>query len=283
MSKTLKSLFLVQQLAVSVGDPVCKINISGYALNNFKILNPEGYTIMCETGKYCDAVSFFPGTNTIVLKANQQSHLFYTDFRTQFIPDLAEELGVSQEVALQKSFEFFSDKKVVVQPKGLQGKVYNIMRNIQNYLPMAYTTEAVSILKTTGMTGVEVITQAPLTFVGATYIGGLFFGYCGSVAGNNPVGTIFNATSYLLTRPMRGVEITLNGLILGPISNLVGIPLVLNGTQEMLAGKGMTLKEYAKIGIAFERVTTTTSQKVQQTKKFITGVKKAFEDATKTP
>jgi hypothetical protein len=82
---------------------------------------------------------------------------------------------------------------------------------------------------------------------------------------------------------MRGVEITLNGLILGPISNLVGIPLVLNGTQEMLAGKGMTLKEYAKIGIAFERVTTTTSQKVQQTKKFITGVKKAFEDAKKTP
>lgn len=53
---------------------------------------------------------------------------------------------------------------------------------------------------------------------------------------------------------MRGVEITLNGIILRPISNLIGLPLILNGTQEMLAGKGLSIEEYAKIGIAFERI-----------------------------
>ena len=60
---------------------------------------------------------------------------------------------------------------------------------------------------------------------------------------------------------MRGVEITLNGLILRPLSNLVGLPLILNGTQEMLDGKGISLQEYTKIGIAFERLSNSTAVK----------------------
>ena len=88
------------------------------------------------------------------------------------------------------------------------------MNTTQNYVPMDYTSEAVSILKTTGMTGFKIIRQAPLTFVGATYIGAIFFVYCGSVAGDNALGLVFNSTSFVLSRPMRGVQITLNGLIL---------------------------------------------------------------------
>ena len=93
----------------------------------------------------------------------------------------------------------------------------------------------------------------------------MFFGYCGSVAGNNSVGSILNFASFIFSRPMRGVELTLNGLILRPISNVVGLPLVLNGTQEMLSGKGLSLEEYTKIGIAFERVSNSTI--VNKTKK----------------
>lgn len=103
------------------------------------------------------------------------------------------------------------------------------MRSAQNYIPMIHTSQAVATIKTTGLTGVQVIAQAPLTFVGATYIGALFFGYCGSIAGNNTVGLILNSTSYMLSRPMRGVEIVLNGIALRPLSNLVGVPLMLNG------------------------------------------------------
>lgn len=47
---------------------------------------------------------------------------------------------------------------------------------------------------------------------------------------------------------MRGVELTLNGLFLGPVSHLTGFPLILNGTQEMLVGKGISIQEYTKIG-----------------------------------
>lgn len=43
---------------------------------------------MCETGKYCDILSFFPNTNTIVLERNTQSHLLFSDFpNLGFTPD----------------------------------------------------------------------------------------------------------------------------------------------------------------------------------------------------
>ena len=247
------------KLVVPVESPICKINISGFSVDNFKTFNPEGYTILCHLGETCDGLNYFPHTSKIILDSNQQSQLL--DNFEQFIPKIAKDLGINQEAAIEKSIDFFSDKVVVVQPTGLQGKVYNVMRAVQNSVPMVYTSEAVSVLKTTGITGIEVVRQAPLTFVGATYIGALFFGYCGGVAGNNPVGAVCNFTSFVLSRPMRGIEITLNGLILRPISNIVGVPLILNGTQEMLEGKGLSLKEYTKIGVAFERISNSTAVK----------------------
>lgn len=108
------SLFIAQTLPELAGKVGCRINISGYSLKNYKMLNPERYTIMCETGKYCDILSFFPNTNTIVLEGNMQSHLLFSDFPHQFIPGLAKELNVSPESAFEKSVDFFGDKRVVV-------------------------------------------------------------------------------------------------------------------------------------------------------------------------
>jgi len=117
------------------------------------------------------------------------------------------------------------------------------------------------------MTDFQIIKQAPLTFVGATNIGALFFGYCGSVAGNNEIGLVFNSTSFMLSRPIKSVEITLTSLIFRPISHITGLSLVLNGTQEMIAGKGRTIKEYTKIGAAFEKITK--SDLYQKLKRFL--------------
>ena len=250
------TLVPLNKVNLPLKEPMCKINLSGYSLDNFRTINPEGYTIVCRLGEATNGLDYFPKGSKIVLNSGQQSKLLY-NFE-ELVPNIAQDLGISEPAALQKSVDFFSDTKVTVLPSGPQGAVYRFMQGIQNYAPMGYTTRAVSVLKTTGMTGAKIITQAPLTFVGATYIGAVFFGYCGSVAGNNPVGLVFNSTSYVLSRPMRGVEITLNGLILGPLSNVIGLPLILNGTQEMLAGKGISIQEYTKIGIAFERITNST-------------------------
>lgn len=78
---------------------------------------------------------------------------------------------------------------------------------------MIFMSEPVLALKTRSRDGFELIGEAPLRFVGASYIVTIFFGYCGIVAGNNTVGSIFHFTSLILSRPMKFVEITLNGLI----------------------------------------------------------------------
>lgn len=244
---------LVTTSEINLGEPICKINLSGYSLDDYRSFNPEGYTILCHLGEASDGLHCFPKTSKIILDSGQQSRLISN--LDQFIPNVAEDFGISQQAALEKSVDFFSNTQVTVDPIGIQGRVYRIMKNLQNVVPMGYTSEAVAALKTTGMTGLQIIGKAPLTFVGASYIGALFFGYCGSVAGENAVGLVLNSTSFVLSRPMRGVEITLNGLILRPISNAIGLPLILNGTQELLVGKGISIQEYAKIGIAFERIT----------------------------
>lgn len=135
-----------------------------------------------------DGISYFPKKSKIVLDSNKQSQLISNlgNF-DQFVPSISEDLGITQETALEKYVDFFSNTHVTVQPTGVQGRLYKIMKSVQNIILMAYTSEAVSILKTTGMTGVQIITKAPLTFVGATYIGAVFFGYFGNVAGNNTV------------------------------------------------------------------------------------------------
>lgn len=235
---------------------ICKIDISGFSLDNYKTFNPEGYTILCNVGKTCDGLTFFPTTSTVVLDSQQQSKLLY-NFE-QLIPNIADELNISQEAALEKTYNFLSNSVIRVEPKGIQGATYKIMKNLQNYLPISTTVEAVSFLKTTGMSGLSIVSNAPLVFVSATYIGSIFFGYAGSVAGENAIGVLFNGTSFLLSRPMRGVEVILNGLILTPLSNTLGLPLILNGTQEILSGKGVSMTEYTKIALAFERISNST-------------------------
>ena len=103
-------------------------------------------------------------------------------------------------MCVREIVDFFGDQRVVVQPTSLQGKVSNGMGSIQNYATVASAFEAVSVVKTIGMAGLEVLTVAPLTFVGPTYLGGLVSSYFGTVAGNNILGTVFNTSSYLLTR-----------------------------------------------------------------------------------
>jgi hypothetical protein len=243
-------------LKISAESSICKINLSEFVVKDYKVFCPDNYRVVCQLGELAGGGNFYPNTGTFLIDSNQQCKLV-NNFE-QLIPRIAKDLGISEEAALEKTVDFFSNSQLHVYPVGVQGKVYRFMNTLQNYIPVSYTVQAVSIAKTTGLTGFKIITQAPLTFVGSCYLGSIFFGYVGSVAGDNMVGVVFNATSYVLSRPMRGVEITLNGLILRPVSNLIGLPLILNGTQEILAGKGISLQEYAKIGLSFERICNST-------------------------
>ena len=62
MNQLIKSNLLTIPLD-SCKSSISKINISGYSLNNFKTVNPEGYTIICRLGETCDGLNHFPQTS----------------------------------------------------------------------------------------------------------------------------------------------------------------------------------------------------------------------------
>ena len=66
---------------------------------------------------------------------------------------------------------------------------------------------------------------------------------------------------------MRMVEIRVNELFLRLILNKIGLSFILNGTQEILNGKGLMIQEHARIGFAFERVVN--SNVFKKLKKFM--------------
>lgn len=232
------------------------LDIAGYSLETFQNLQPTNYTILCRFSDCMGSLNYFPGSRNIVINCENTSRVLGK--LPHFVPNVAKDLGINEAEASNAIQSFFYDKNLVVQPVGIQAKVYHVMRNLQTYAPLASMSQAVTTAKTIGLTGTKVITQAPLTFVGATYIGSIFFAYAGTVAGNNTVGLVCNTTSYVLSRPMRGVEMVLNGLILTPISNTVGLPLMLNGTSELTSGFGIKLTEYGKVAFAFERILNST-------------------------
>jgi hypothetical protein len=116
---------------------VCKINIVGYSLDNFKTFDLTGYTVLCRLGETCNALNYFPVISKIVINIGEQSYL--NSNLQNLLPNIAKDLAIPEEAALQITTDFFSDKKVVGQPIEIQVKVYNIMRSAQNYIPMIYT------------------------------------------------------------------------------------------------------------------------------------------------
>lgn len=231
---------------------ICKVDVSGYTIDQFKTFDPNGYTILCRLGESCDAINYFPGSAKIVINVGEQSHI--TSILEDFGPGLSKDLLISENAAIQKATDFFSDKSIIVQPVGVQGKVYNAMRKTQDISSIHQLSRALNSINLHGMRGVAIVQKAPMTFIGVTYVTAMAFAYFSAVAGDNAVGLTFYYTSYVLSRPMWGVELVANSLVLKPVSNLIGLPMVVNGTQTMLNGEGLPVREYAKIGAAYKRL-----------------------------
>jgi hypothetical protein len=263
-------------------DPNVRVNVVGFASENYKVFDPNGYTVLCETGKYCDALNYFPNSHTIVLEGSSNCEMLFSEFTDRFIPDLAAKLNVDEPTARKIAKKYFTDKNVLVRPKGIQGIVYNSIIVAQNTAPALYSFNLLSSLQTSGLQGWDVVRAHPLTTtVGTMYMGGIFFGVIGRVAGNNTLGSICNTTSYILTRPMFGVEVVLNQLFLVKLSNFTGLPLILNATGEATVGKGIKIKDFAKIAVGFERASTKVAGYSEKVKLSIQAVKNIWKNVKK--
>jgi len=106
-------IYIIKELMIPIKPEICKVNLSGFSLDNYKTFNPDGYSILCRLGETCDGISYFPKSAKIIIDSNQQSQLI-NQFDT-FIPSVAEDWGISVLEAWDKSLAFFDDKTLVVQ------------------------------------------------------------------------------------------------------------------------------------------------------------------------
>ena len=89
------------------GLEVCKINIVGYSLDNFKTFDSTGYKVLCRLGETCDALNYFPVTSKIVLNVGEQSQLGYN--LQNLLPNIAKDLAIPEEA------NFFNDKREFIK------------------------------------------------------------------------------------------------------------------------------------------------------------------------
>lgn len=96
-----------KQLATTnkVSKQICKIDISGYSFDNYKTINPDGYTILCNLGEVSDGFTYFPPSSRLILNMDQQSKII-RNFK-KLVPNMAEEFGTTEQAATEKLVDFF--------------------------------------------------------------------------------------------------------------------------------------------------------------------------------
>lgn len=216
-------------------------------LNNFGFGFPfdySDYTICNELVKSCGDLSYLPNTKTFVFTNASFCHLVENDM---FVNNVSKALGISQGEAGHQIADFFSDKMLLVQQKGVQGYVSKIGTFAQTAGSASMVARTVTMAKVAGVSGLKVVKAQPLLVVALPTVGAMFFYGCGTIVGNNTIGRTCNTIGNVLNLPMRFSEMTYNSYI-GPfLHKTIGLPTILNYTQQVKRGPGLDASEALKI------------------------------------
>ena len=144
--------------------------------------------------------------------------------------------------------DFFQDKQLIIQPKGLKGLMYNAGRTFQNYGSVRLVTKYVTHAKLTGVNGSALIKLQPMVVIAVPYLAGLSFMGVSAIVGNNIVGRAFSTVGDICLSPMRFMEWTFNSNISPFLNNTLGIPIILNSTKVLQQGiEGITIEDMRRI------------------------------------
>jgi len=102
------------------------IDISSMSSSAIEKFNPEGYTISCKLQKYSDVRYYFAKSRTIVM-TNTDVGGFSSNLQ-HFSVSIAETLNIQIENAYLAMDNFFSNKLVIIKPRGIPVKFYEIGR-----------------------------------------------------------------------------------------------------------------------------------------------------------
>lgn len=160
-----------------------------------------------------------------------------------FIKSISQGLNITRKEAIIEISDFFSDKTLLVQPYGFQKYFYKMGTFAQTAGCASMAARTIVMAKAYGASGLQLIQAQPFLVVALPTVGGIFFHGCGQVIGNNTVGRTFNTIGNVLNLPMTLVEMTYNSYLAPLVNRTIGIPTILNYTQQVRLGPGLTFSE----------------------------------------
>jgi hypothetical protein len=235
-------------------------------LEKFKFSDSPKFTsvqkkIFEELRKNCPCLSHFPETETLLVTDKSFYQLMHN--RESFVANISESLNITNFETGNAVKEFFENKKLLVQPTGLEGNLYTLGTYLQGLGSTLMTVRTLIMSKPLQVTGLPLLEAQPFLVVAVPTVGAIFFYSCGSIIGNNTVGKVFNTVGNVLSFPMVGTELVYNRYI-GPFLNsTIGVKTVLNLTQQIKRGPGLDALE------ALQLLRSNNNSMIQSIKTFV--------------
>lgn len=202
------------------------------------------YRFCDEISKICATFHSIPETGSLVL--DYESFCQVVSKSDIIINSLASDLEITRQSALEQAQNFFSDKNVIVQAKGVQGTLYKVGSYIQSAGSAGVVANTLALARLAGISGLQVLKAQPILAVAIPTTGAIFFYGCATIAGNNTIGKALTSTGDVFALPMKGVEVMWNSYMSPSIQRIFGIPLILNMTQTFKTGPGYTIQEISR-------------------------------------
>jgi len=221
------------------------INISDY-IDKIGISDSTQSSIFCDIIKeQCMGSVYIDGSNTMLLTNSSFEGIL--DSVNTNLNNLKYVDPILHENLVNDTLSFFSNRKVVILQEGVQGAIYKAGRIAQSYGSTILTVESVMMSRLLGVTGSKVLAGQPLLWVALPTVGGIFFHGMSMIIGNNVAGRSCQTVGNVLLIPMRGSEILINNLLLLPLGKISGIPMILNMTDAINMGPGLSVSDAKKL------------------------------------
>jgi len=220
-------------------------NLDKFSHSAYVGFDHTGYTICIELEKCCNHLQYFPESELFI--ATSKDLCCFSEKLDPIVENVSKALDISETEATDKLVNFFKTKTINVIPQGLSGKFYKSGYLAQTCLPSMYSVQVIAAAKTVGVSGIGILNSTPIFVIALSTIGAQFFAGVGIIASDNFVGRTCNVISWTLNRPMAGVELVLNNIVLFPITKVTGIPLLLNYTKVLSNGEGVDIRTIRQI------------------------------------
>lgn len=221
------------------------VELEKFLYQNANPFDFSGYTICNELERQCFDVSYFKESKTFIVSSDSFSTLM--DNSDQFIKNVASELQIGPQAAETKIHQFFSDKMILVQQKGIQGALYRLGTFTQTAGSASLVSTTLVYAKAAGVTGFRIIQAQPVMVIALPTVGAMFFHGCGSLIGNNIVGRTCNTIGTVLNIPMMFTEMMYNSYISPLVIGITGVPMLLNYTKQAQRGPGLDIEEVRQL------------------------------------